>query len=192
MGPCKNTDMTRSAFFALALISAWPSTAIARPHTAIARSHDDAGVNALYDRLSEAVVNSDAAKVASIYRPDSIYLGPGISPIVGRDAITSAFTGSWKAARGQGATVDLRFRLLQRIWHGPNVVTDIGFSKFSFIYNDKTKAPKIAYDKFVTVALRQKDGSWAFRVDTNNSQPAKTGAAEFDALKPVADLKYDR
>lgn len=111
-----------------------------------ARTNDDAGVNVLYDRLSEAVVTNDAAKVASIYRPNSVYLGAGFPPIVGRDAITSTFTGSWKKARGEGATVSLKFRLLQRIWHGPNAATDIGFSQFSFVYDDQAKAPRISYD----------------------------------------------
>lgn len=44
----------------------------------------------------------------------------------------------------------------------------------------------------MTLAERQKDGSWAFRIDTDNKQSTTTGAADFEALKPVANLKYDR
>lgn len=175
----------RSVFMMSALIATWA-------YSSVAHAYDDAGVNALYSRLSESVTTTDSVKLASIYRPDSVYMGAGISPIIGAEAITSAFTESWKAARGAGASVSLQFRLLQRIWHGPDAATDIGYSKFSFIYDDKTKTPRISYSKFVTLAQKQKDGSWAFRIDIDNKQSDKTGASEFEALKPVANLRYDQ
>lgn len=175
-------NIFRHAFIAIAIGSLFSSPV---------HANDDTGVNAIYGRLVDAARNNDATKFDTIYELDSVYMGANIPPIIGKDDIRSAFISSWTKARGDGAMVDLQFRLVQRIWHSDSAVTDIGYSKFSFIYDDKSKEPRVSYSKFVTLAQRKKDGTWVWRIDIDNTQSPKTGAAEFEALRPVGQLRYD-
>ncbi len=150
---------------------------------------DDAGVNALYGRLVVYETTQDVSKLDAIYTPDAVYLGPGRPPMVGRESIKTSWADIARA-RKPGGPIAAKFRLVQRIWHGRDSVTDIGYGKLSRTLDDGTQ--REAYSKFVTLALRQPDGSWRWRVDIDNSLPAETADAEFNALKPVGDLRYDK
>jgi len=157
-----------------------------------AHAADDAGVNALYGRLGELEDSHDSSKLDAIYTPDAVYLGAKIRPVVGREAIKSAFAASWKTRSADGGIGSLKVRLIQRIWHGQSAVTDIGYGRLTRTYSDNTKKTEYFYSKFVTLALRQADGSWRWRVDIDNSLAPETADAEFDALKPVGALRYDK
>lgn len=159
--------------------------------TGLAQAHDNAGVNKLYSGLSAAVAEVDTNKVAALYGPDSLYLGTGLLPLVGAETISNAFVESWKKVSADGAHISLKFRLLRRLWHGPDEVTDVGFSRFDVEYTDKGKPPHVFYDKFVTLSQRQPDGSWRWRVDTDNKLPEAGGATYFDELKPITGLPFD-
>lgn len=169
-----------------------PMIIVATAAPSFAQSQDDAGINALYTRMSDAVTRVDATAAQTIYNSESIYLGTGSPPIIGRDSIISAFDSSWKAAAASGGKADLKFRILQRIWHSKDSATDVGFSKFSLAPSEPGKPVRAFYSKFSTLVQRQPDGNWIFRVDIDNQQSTKTGAAEFDALQPVNELKFDR
>jgi ketosteroid isomerase-like protein len=152
---------------------------------------DDAGVNAIYSRLMEAVDASDAAKLDKVYTADATFFGPDLPAVVDRESVKTLFFSGWQKINAANAKSELHFRIFQRIWNNPDTVTDIGYSKYILTFADPAKQPKIRYDKFVTQAQKQPDGSWAWRLDVYNNLPDATAAATYDAQAPVGSLRYD-
>jgi uncharacterized protein (TIGR02246 family) len=180
-------DRDMRLFLHLSAILAVVGFAAAPAHAA-----DDAGVNAVYGRLGALENSHDASKLDAIYTPDAVYLSSKIPPVVGRQAIKSSFASFWNSRSADGSTSSVKYRVIQRIWHGRNAATDIGYGMVTRTYSDNAKKTERFYAKFLTLALRQADGSWRWRVDIDNSVAPETADAEFDALKPVGSLRYDK
>lgn len=127
-----------------------------------------AGIDAVYATFSDAYERLDAKMVSGLYTDDALYLTPESDIMRGRDVIFKSFSGFFDAIRRVGGKLDIRFNIVDR-----RVDQDIGYDVgiFSLTSIGKNGETQTSRGKFVVVAVRSKDGSWKFQLDSYSNLP---------------------
>ena len=128
---------------------------------------DDAAINALYDRFSQAYDELDSQAVVALYTEDALYLS-GDRPIRRGSADIATSFSFLDRVREDGGTMSIEFRSVDRSIEG-NLAHDVGYYKT--VSTPPGGEPRVGVGKFVVVLKKQADGSWRFHVDGYNSAP---------------------
>lgn len=129
-------------------------------------------IDAIYGSFSDAYRTLDVEKVTNLYTEKAAYLPPDDNIIQGREAIGPTFKSFFDWIRSEGRTMAISFRIFQRKVD-KNLAYDVGVYTIRQ-YKDGKEAGS-GQGKFVTVAVREKDGKWRFQVDgySNLKPPEK-------------------
>jgi len=130
-----------------------------------------AGIDAIYKAFSEGYATLDAEKVANLYTETVAYLAPRNDILEGRDAVRPTFQSFFDWIKKEQRTMTISFRIFQRKID-KNLAYDVGIYTIRQ-YKDGAQVGA-GQGKFVTVAVRAKDGKWRFQVDGyNDLKPEK-------------------
>lgn len=129
-------------------------------------------IDAIYNAFSDAYRTLDVEKVANLYTEKAAYLPPNNDILQGREAITPTFKSFFDWVKSEGRTMTISFRIFQRKVD-KNLAYDVGI--YTIRQYKDGKETGSGQGKFVTVAVREKDGKWRFQVDgySNLKPPEK-------------------
>ncbi len=133
----------------------------------VARPPDEARIDAVYERFSQAYDEWDTQAMVDLYTDDALYLSGDGAIRRGRAAIEESFS-FLQRVKDRGETVSISFRLIDRAIEG-DLAYDVGY--YQTISTPADGEPRTSVGKFITVLKKQTDGSWRFQVDGYNSAP---------------------
>lgn len=119
-------------------------------------------IDAIYKDFSEAYRTLNVEKVANLYSDTAAYLVPNDNILQGREQIRPTFKSFFDYVKNEGRTMTISFQIVQRKVD-KNLAYDVGIYTIRQ-YKDGKEAGT-GQGKFVTVAVREKDGKWRFQVD---------------------------
>jgi len=129
-------------------------------------------IDAIYKTFSEAYRSLDVEKVANLYSEGAAYLQPDSEILQGRAAIRPTFQSFFDWVKGEGQTMTISFQIFQRKVD-KNMAYDVGIYTIRQ-FKDGKQIGGLGQGKFVTVAMKEKDGKWRFQVDGySNLKPDK-------------------
>lgn len=129
-------------------------------------------IDAIYKSFSEAYATLDFEKVANLYSEGAAYLQPDSEILQGRAAIRPTFQSFFDWVKGEGQTMTISFQIFQRK-ADKNLAYDVGIYTIRQ-FKDGKQTGGLGQGKFVTVAMKEKDGKWRFQVDGySNLKPDK-------------------
>lgn len=148
---------------------------------------EDASVDAIYDRLSAAYEAENALALADVYTKDAVVFPsqPNTSWVIGHERIINGPGAFLTKVKSQGGALAIRFRVTGRRMLGSTVV-DTGL--YHLTVADAAGKANVQVGKFMTVAVRQPDGRWAFVADTDTPMPASA----WDEAKQIPGARFDR
>ena len=135
---------------------------------------DEAAIDAVYERFSQAYDEWDTQAMVNLYTDDALYLSGDGAIRRGRAAIEQSFS-FLQRVKERGDTISISFRSVDRAIDG-DLAYDVGY--YQTISTPADGEPRTSVGKFVTVLKKQADGSWRFQVDGYNSAPVEA----FDKL----------
>lgn len=128
-----------------------------------APSVDEAAIDAVYERFSQAYAELDVQMVLDLYTDDAYYLiGTAQRILQGKEELALAFS-LLERTKEKNGRLAIEFRIVDRQIIG-DLAYDIGYYKLTTTRTDGESREKAA--KFVTVLKKQADGSWRFQVDS--------------------------
>jgi uncharacterized protein (TIGR02246 family) len=131
-----------------------------------------AEIDAIYKTFSDAYRTLDVEKVASLYSETAAYLAPENDILQGRAAIRPTFASFFDWVKKENRTMTISFRIVQRRVD-KNLGYDVGIYSIRQ-YKDGKQVGDAGEGKFITIAVREKDGKWCFQVDGySNLKPSK-------------------
>ena len=130
-------------------------------------------IDAIYKSFSEAYRTLDTEKVANLYSENAAYLAPENDILQGREAIRPTFKSFFDYVKNEGRTMTISFQIFQRKIE-KNLGYDVGIYTIRQ-FKDGKQIGGAGQGKFVTVAVKEKDGKWRFQVDgySNLKSPEK-------------------
>ncbi len=132
---------------------------------------DEAALDAVYARFSEAYEKLDPQIVANLYTEDARYLSGGDGDMLrGRPAILDNFASFFTRSKENGVALRIAFRVVDRALSG-DLAYDVGYYRLVSKKSDGEERTSVG--KFVTVAKRQADGAWQFHVDSYSGAPVE-------------------
>ena len=136
----------------------------------IAQGHERAALTALHDQYAAAANSQDAARLASLYTSDAIYMPANSPGLAGRDAIQLNFENSFKNLTVRDAVSSSLESHVAGIWI-------IDRARFTYTAIPKTEGEPIRTSYVVLQILeRQPDGSWKIkRRMFHSDQPSQHG-----------------
>lgn len=156
----------------LATLMAVPGAAQVTPHQ---------GLDETYRAFVAGYAALDPVLVAGLYAEDALYVSAGAPARIGREAILAGFRGFFDAVRRDGATLRLRFRIVERRV-GDGAAWDLGYYHLSRVTGDSVGAASVG--RFVTGIVRQPDGRWRFISDTFEGSDLAAWAAAERGIEP--------
>ncbi len=132
---------------------------------------DEAALDAVYARFSEAYEKLDPQIVANLYTEDARYLSGGDGDMLrGRPAILDNFASFFTRSKENGVALRIEFRIVDRAL-SDDLAYDVGYYRLVSKKSDGEERTSVG--KFVTVAKRQADGAWQFHVDSYSGAPVE-------------------
>lgn len=130
-------------------------------------------IDAIYKAFSDAYRTLDVEKVANLYTENAAYLPPDEDILQGRAALLPTFKSFFDWVKSEGQTMTISFRIFQRRV-SKEMAFDVGVYTIRR-YKEGKQVDGLGRGKFVTVAVKDKDGKWRFQVDgySNLKPPAK-------------------
>ena len=119
-------------------------------------------IDAIYKDFSQAYRTLDVEKVANLYSESAAYMVPNDDILQGREKIRPTFKSFFDYVKNEGRTMTISFQIFQRKVD-KSLAYDVGIYTIRQ-YKDGKEAGT-GQGKFVTVAVREKDGKWRFQVD---------------------------
>lgn len=119
-------------------------------------------IDAIYKDFSKAYRTLNVEKVANLYSESAAYLVPNDNILQGREQIRPTFKSFFDYVKNENRTMTISFQIVQRKVD-KNLAYDVGIYTIRQ-YKDGKEAGS-GQGKFVTVAVREKDGKWRFQVD---------------------------
>ncbi len=154
---------------------------IAAPTAATAQVERHPGIDAVYQRFVAGYAAVDPAAVAALYTDGALYV-PSRSPArIGGAAIGADFRRFFDAVRGDGATLRIRFRIVERRVHG-DAAWDLGYYHLARVHGDSVGNPSVG--RFVTGLVRGADGNWRFVVDSYEDADLAAWEAAARGIEP--------
>ncbi len=131
-----------------------------------------AGVDSVYKSFSESYRRLDVDMVAGLYSQNAAYLVPDNEIMIGREKIRDNFKGFFDWVKKDGRTMTISFHIAQRRIDN-KLGYDVGVYTLRSFKDGREVA--VSHGKFVVVAVKEKDGKWAFNVDGYSAlKPEKT------------------
>ena len=149
-------------------------------------AQDNAGVNAIYERMSAAYDNLDSKAFADIYMEDGVYLRSNESPMrVGVEAIIENYESFFSSVREEGGRRQLLFRIVNRQC-SDTLCSDVGWYKLN-AYDSEGNLQGTSYGRFLTTPGKGEDGMWRFIADVD------TGATEefWNTAQRIPGVHFD-
>lgn len=131
-----------------------------------------AGVDSVYKGFSESYRTLNVDMVAGLYSQNAAYLVPDNEIMIGREKIRDNFKGFFDWVKKEGRTMTISFRIAQR-----RIDKELGYDVGVYTLRSFKDGKEVAVSqgKFVVVAVKEKDGKWAFNVDGYSAlKPEKT------------------
>jgi uncharacterized protein (TIGR02246 family) len=122
-----------------------------------------AEIDAIYKSFSDAYRTLDVEKVAGLYSETAAYLAPNDNILQGREAIRPTFRSFFDWIKNEGRTMTISFQIMQRRVD-KNLGYDVGIYTIRQ-FKDGAPVGGSGQGKFITVAVKEKDGKWRFQVD---------------------------
>lgn len=122
-----------------------------------------AEIDAIYKTFSDAYRTLDVEKVVNLYSETAAYLAPGNDILEGREAIRPSFKSFFDWVKNEKRTMTISFRIVQRRVE-KNLGYDVGVYTIRQ-FKDGKQVGDAGQGKFITIAVREKDGKWRFQVD---------------------------
>ncbi len=121
------------------------------------------GIDALYEKLSDATASLDTKTFSEIYAEDAFYFIPASPLAQGIKGVTPDWD-SWFAWMKEGnGTLEIDFRIVAREVHDDALGYDIGYAK---TLQKRPNEADVTYEtKFVVVTKKLPDGEWRYQVD---------------------------
>lgn len=137
----------------------------------------EAELDAVYGRMATAYRTLDAGLLAKTYTADAVYISRSAKAPVesAQGDFVPGVRRFMEMSKADGTKLDLSFRLVGRNLLTPGLASDVGYVEFVVTPGDGKPARRTTA-KFLTVLVRQADGSWAFLADTASDVPAAAWA----------------
>ena len=138
------------------------------PDGGAARAH--AGLDSLNARLVQAYRRHDPRAYAALYTDTAVFEWPAVPTVRGAAGIADMALGNWSAL----SDMDLRLTIATRRV-APDHATEFG--AFEQSWRDSSGVRRTEYGRYVTLAVRQADGSWRldrFAGFADSTRPAPT------------------
>lgn len=119
-------------------------------------------IDSIYARFSDSYRTLDASKVTALYTETVAYLPPDSPILYGRGEVAPTFKSFFESVASEGRTMTISFRIHQRR-ADKKMAYDVGVYTIRQFKDGKEVGT--GSGKFVTVAVREKDGQWRFQVD---------------------------
>lgn len=164
------------------------AVAVAMSFAAAPALADDKAINGIYQDMSAAYAALDVPAMEKIYTADASYLQPGPEGTVwqvGRESIVGGFRQFFDGARERGDKLDIDFRVVSRTHQGDAAAVDLGH--FKLTVTPKGAEPQTMSGTFMTMPVRQPDGTWAFAADAYG--PVKLTV--YESAARVEGLQFD-
>lgn len=129
-----------------------------------------AGIDGVYSQFSRGYRDLDAKLVANLYTAEALYLPPGSDVKRGREKILESFSRFFESTRREGGKLSIAFEIIERRVSG-DLAYDAGIYTLSSTTSSGTTSS--SKGKFVVIALKGKDKTWRFQLDTYNGFPEK-------------------
>jgi|GEM_PF-3574238 len=136
-----------------------------------------AALDAVYDRMAGAYRTLDADLLAKVYTADAVYISRSAKAPVesAQGDFVPGVRRFMEMSKANGTKLDLSFRLTGRKSLTPGLAVDVGYVEFVVTPGDG-KPERRTTAKFLTILVRQADGSWAFLADTASDVPGAVWA----------------
>ena len=116
-------------------------------------SQTNAAIDSLNARVVQAYRDRDPKAYAALYSDSAIFEWPALNSVRGRAELAAMAANNWSSQRD----VDLRLTVANRRV-ASNHATEIG--AFQQSWRDSSGARMAEFGRYVTVLVRQRDGSW--------------------------------
>ena len=147
---------------------------------------DNADVNAIYERMTEAYAALDSAAFADIYAADGAYLRSGENPmLLDIDSIIDNYENFFSGVRDDSGRLELRFRVIKRDCSG-TICSDVGWYKLNR-YDRGGAVEWTSYGRFLTTPGQSVDGLWRFIADLDSDAEA----THWESAEAVSGLHFD-
>lgn len=151
---------------------------------ASAGSPDDAGINAVYAKLSQARAAHDVEGMVSAFSSDGLLVDARPGPVITGGELEGRLRPMAERVANEGIKIATSYRLERRSVMG-DVALDAGYMRQTMERPNAEQTSR--YSRFLVTMRRETDGVW--RIIGDASMPAEQ--AQFDALKPVQGLYYE-
>jgi len=128
---------------------------------------DHAAIRETLRRYEQALNQADTRAVAQLYTDDGVQMAPDAPVAVGRDALTAAYDGTFKAI-----SVKLHFVVDEIQPLGSHAALLRSHSTGTLKVNGKEQAPAPVAFKELFVLRKQPDGQWKFSHYSFSAMPA--------------------
>lgn len=120
------------------------------------------GVDSVYKAFSESYRTLNVDMVAGLYSQNASYLVPDEEIMIGRDNIRNTFKDFFDSVKKEKRTMTISFRIIQR-----RIDKEMGYDVGVYTLRSFKDGKEVGMGqgKFVVVAVKEKDGKWAFHVD---------------------------
>ncbi|MCL1073167.1 YybH family protein [Shewanella dokdonensis] len=149
---------------------------------------DEVSLNQHYQQLIKAFAALDAQQLVTVYADDAAYIPEqqSVGIVTGKANIIELYQKFFERIRKRKAHIEVDFRLVKRLLKG-NSATDVCYYLVRFYPPAETEEPISEFaGKMVTVAEKNPQGVWQWKVDISNRAEPKHF---FDAT-PKANLYY--
>lgn len=137
---------------------------------------DNAGVNAVYDRMSAAYAARDRIRLDGIFHSKMVTSSSVANqpPVIGGRALADRVGAGLDRLKESNRQAELSFRIIHRSWVGETAI-DVGVLRMRFFGGDRED--RTVYSRFLSSLTKRDDGQWVFLTD------APTSASEADWAK---------
>jgi hypothetical protein len=150
-------------------------------------AEDNAAVNSVYDRMSEAYARRDRHLLGTIFHPQMVTSSADSNqpPVIGGVALSERVGAGLDRLKQANRQAELGFRITHRGWAGGTAV-DVGVLRMRTWGGGRE--PRTVYSRFLSTLTKRDDGLWAFLSDA----PSSAGEADWNKAAPFAGARFDR
>jgi len=149
------------------------------------QAQDNAGINAIYERMTAAYDSLDSQAFADIYAVDAIYLRSEESPMLDNvEAIIGNYENYFSSVRESNGRLELLFRIVKRDC-SETLCSDVGWYK-NARYDGDGNLEDTSYGRFLTTPGQSADGMWRFVADLDTDAVE----AHWNSAEEVPDLHF--
>jgi ketosteroid isomerase-like protein len=123
------------------------------PSSVSSASDANAGIDSLNARIVGAYRRADPSAYAALYTDTAVFEWPAFTTVRGTAGLAAMARSNWVGLRDMDLRLDVAARRL-----APDHATEFG--AFQQSWSDSAGARMTEYGRYVSLLLRQRDGSW--------------------------------